>query len=477
MTTTSANCPYRRPPWHRRAGQRLRHSIKLRMVVVFLLLAAAMTFVFISGVQKALSIGWRDAARPLLVDYVDHLVADISDSDGTPNLAKANALAQRLPVTIRIKGPQIDWSSHPDQIKRDWNSPDEAADSSDFKSKSGAEWRRLVQRTTASGHTVVLGIDDHTFERRPRMVGYTLVGLLLLTLFTWLYVRRLLKPLDDIGAGARRFGSGDFSQPIAVRRPHHCDELGQLAQTINAMGSDIHQMLEAKRALLLAISHELRSPLTRARLHAELLPESADTQTQRDSLLRDLHEMSRLITDLLESERLASGHAALQREPTDVAALARDVLAEAAQRQATECNHTAAPVRLLVPPTGLPAILLDPTRTRLLLRNLIDNASRHAAGAAQPTEVHMGIRTDASNIPMLVITVRDHGPGVPQAQLAQLAQAFVRPDSARTRTSGGVGLGLYLCRLVAQAHGGTLTLRNAQPGLEVTATWPTTTGA
>ena len=89
----------------------------------------------------------------------------------------------------------------------------------------------------------------------------------------------------------------------------------------------------------------------------------------------------------------------------------------------------------------------------------------------------MGIRTDASNIPMLVITVRDHGPGVPQAQLAQLAQAFVRPDSARTRTSGGVGLGLYLCRLVAQAHGGTLTLCNAQPGLEVTATWPTTTGA
>ena len=63
--------------------------------------------------------------------------------------------------------------------------------------------------------------------------------------------------------------------------------------------------------------------------------------------------------------------------------------------------------------------------------------------------------------------MRDHGPGVDETQLAQLAQAFYRPDSARQRATGGVGLGLYLCRLVAQAHGGSLQLRNADPGLRV----------
>ena len=72
----------------------------------------------------------------------------------------------------------------------------------------------------------------------------------------------------------------------------------------------------------------------------------------------------------------------------------------------------------------------------------------------------------------VAITVRDHGPGVPEVQIAQLAQAFYRPDSARTRSAGGVGLGLYLCRLVAQAHGGTLRIRNAQPGLEVVVELP-----
>jgi signal transduction histidine kinase len=71
-----------------------------------------------------------------------------------------------------------------------------------------------------------------------------------------------------------------------------------------------------------------------------------------------------------------------------------------------------------------------------------------------------------------VLTVRDHGPGVEEAVLPQLAEAFYRPDAARTRDGGGVGLGLFLCRLVAQAHGGKLLLRNADPGLEARVTLP-----
>ena len=72
----------------------------------------------------------------------------------------------------------------------------------------------------------------------------------------------------------------------------------------------------------------------------------------------------------------------------------------------------------------------------------------------------------------LQIGVRDHGPGVPPDQLPRLTEAFYRPDSARTRAAGGVGLGLTLCRLVAQAHGGELALRNAQPGLEAWVSLP-----
>ena len=301
------------------------------------------------------------------------------------------------------------------------------------------------------------------FERRPRLFGVAITALLVLTLLAWLYVRRLLRPLDAIRAGAQRFGVGEFGQPIPVQRPGRPDELGQLAATINTMGQDIHQMLEAKRALLLAISHELRSPLTRARLNTELLPETAEVNPQRLALLRDLQEMASLITDLLESERLSGNHAALQREPVDLAALAGEVVAEVLARQPERAG--ARPEITLHTDPKLPRLPLDPTRMRLLLRNLLDNALRHSASAPLPPE--LSLRAAGQG---LQIEIRDHGPGVPEDQLPHLAQAFYRPESARTRSTGGVGLGLYLCKLVAQAHGGRFEVRNARPGLAVTVT-------
>ncbi len=449
----------------RRARHRIAHSLKLRMVLVFLLLAAAMTFVFITGAQKAFTLGWREAARPLLVDYVDRLFDEVTAGGPSPSLARAQALTERLPVTVSISGPQLNWVSHPDQGPPDWirekGREDPAWNQEDWG--SGKNWPRILHRQTADGHRVEFGINGEAFERRPRLIGYALAALLLLTGLAWLYVRRLLRPLDAIGEGARRFGAGDFSQPIPDRCCKAHDELGELARTINTMGQDIRQMLDAKRALLLAISHELRSPLTRARLNTELLPEDdAQFRPQRQALLRDLQEMATLINDLLESERLSGQHAALQREPTDVAALAREVL------QSLQARHPAAArVRLEVAP-GLGLVAVDPVRTRLLLRNLLDNALRHGADAPHPPRLELRPLAGGG----LMIEVRDHGPGVPEDQIDRLAQAFYRPDSARTRSQGGVGLGLYLCRLVAQAHGGDFTVRNAQPGLSVSASLP-----
>jgi signal transduction histidine kinase len=465
MTATTT----RPAPWYRRALHALRCSLKLRMVLVFLLLATAMSFTFISGAQKAFSVGWREAARPLLMDYVDRLAHEVSAGGGVPSTERARAITQRLPITIDITGPQVKWRSHPDQERPRWlrdrpqglgrDGPGDDAGWGDDQ-----DWQQLLQRTTADGHRIEFGLNEAAFERRPKLIGYTLTALLVLTLLAYLYVRRLLRPLDDIRQGALRFGAGEFGQPIPVRHPRGPDELGELAATINTMGQDIHQMLEAQRALLLAISHELRSPLTRARLNTELLPEGADVAPQREALLRDLSEMARLISDLLESERLAGRHAALHREPTDAAALAREVIDELAATQPAARQGI-----VLHAASGLPALALDRIRVRLLLRNLLGNALRHGGGAAQPVELHVRPWAAGQGVEL---EVRDHGPGVPDDQLPHLGQAFFRPDTARTRSAGGVGLGLYLCRLVAQAHGGTFAVRNARPGLAVTVVLP-----
>jgi signal transduction histidine kinase len=437
----------KRPSLPHRALHTLRVSLRWRLVALFLLLAVAMTAIFIGGVQRAFSHGWRDAARPLIADYLDRLSADLL-AQGQPSIERAQALVQRLPITISIHGPQVNWASgdtresHRDRHSHGDNSP----------------WQRSLQRTTADGHTLAFGIDEAALSRQPRLAGYTLTGLLLLTLLAFLVVRRLLRPLEGIQAGAQRFGAGDFSAPIPVAHPQRPDELGQLAATINTMGQDISHMLDAKRALLLAISHELRSPLTRARLNTELLPETEALRPQREALLRDLQEMAGLISDVLESERLASRHTALHREPVALEPLARTVLEE------LRLHHPgAAQVRVQVA-ANLPTALLDAARMRLLLRNLLDNALRHGGAAATPPQLHLRFVEGG-----IEIEVRDHGPGVPDDQLAHLAEPFYRPDSARTRMQGGVGLGLYLCQMVALAHGGRIELRNAQPGLSVRA--------
>lgn len=414
----------------------MRHSLKARLVAVFLVLALALTGAFMFGMQKAVSIGWRDAARPLVMDYVDHLAADVGSP---PDVERARALTRRLPITVRISGPQVQWASHP-------GADGDARSHDRWAAESG-----LLTRTTADGHRVEFGLNVQPWRDRPRMWGWiTLTALLVLTLLAYKVVRRLLRPLDDIRAGAQRFGRGEFTQQIPVRRN---DELGELAGDVNAMARSIHQMLEAKRALLLAMSHELRSPITRARLNAELLPETGEPAARREALLRDLQEMADLVTELLESERLGQGHAALHREETNLGELAREAT-------------TGMDIGLDIAP-GLPRLAVDRMRLRLLLRNLADNALRHGAGAQRPV---LRIAHDARGA--VELAMRDFGPGVDEAVLPQLAEPFYRPDAARERATGGVGLGLYLCRLVAQAHGASFAVRNANPGLEVAVVFP-----
>lgn len=419
-----------RARWH----HRVRHSLGLRLIGLFLVLACAISAVFVFGMQRAFTMGWRDVVKPLVSDYVDRLAMDIGSP---PEVAKARALVERLPLSIEITGPVVQWRSAPPRPGLVEAHPND-----------------LLLRQTADGHTIRIGLDAQGWMERPRMIGWiTLTVLLLLTAAAWKLAHLLFGPLKEIGAGVERFGRGDFSQPIVL---HRRDELGELAGQVNTMASDLSGMLDAKRALLLAISHELRSPLTRARLNAELVPEGAE----RDALLRDLAEMRDLITSLLESERLAQPHAALQREPVDLQAVLDSLLTE------PQAPFAGRAVRVSLP-EGLPVADADRTRLALLLRNLIDNALRHGADAAETPEL-----TARWADGQLTLSVRDHGPGVPNDDLARLAEPFFRVDAARQRATGGVGLGLYLCRLVAQAHGGTLRFEAAEPGLRAIVSLP-----
>jgi len=431
-----AGCPVRLlARWHE-ARRRFAHSLRWRMVGLFLLLAFAMTVVLLIGMQRMLQGGFARYAAPLVTHYLDLAAAEL----GTPpSTSKAAEMVARLPIRIRIEGPVVNWDSHPGR-------------SSSRQRDDDGRWKDgWTTRQLSDGHRVTFGLVAPPQESNVRTVGWAMLAALLALVATaWLRVSRMLRPIELIGAGVQRYGRGDFSRPIAVARR---DELGELAQQVDTMAADLQRMLDAKRGLLLAISHELRSPLTRARVNAELID---DSDAQR-ALLRDLGEMRDLISDLLESERLAAGHAVLQTEPTDLNELLQDVIA----------SHFAQREISLAPASESVTLPLDRVRMRLLLRNLIDNALRHSRAAAAPPLVAI---TAGGGGPRL--SVRDFGPGVPEEHLPHLAEPFYRADSARQRATGGVGLGLHLCRLVAEAHGGTLAIRNAAPGLEVVVQLP-----
>jgi signal transduction histidine kinase len=471
-------------------------SLGARLVGLFLVLALAVGVTFMMGIHAQQRAGWHEMLRPLVMNYTDTLVAEIGSP---PDVDRARLLAQRLPLRIRIDGPGVSWDSadepppppppldgglprpprHPVVTLPNGDPlplvvPEPRPPHGERPPSSGVPRPGLrgaphlialnnefdpsllrVVRRLPDGYRIVFSLADMSHEQRAEHIGWaTLAVLLLFTALAYAWVRHMLSPLAALRAGAIRFGQGDFSQPIV---PRNRDELGDLAEQINAMAARLHHMLDAKRQLLLAISHELRSPLARARMNAELVDESAE----RSALLRDLGEMRDLITDLLESERLADvqagGHAALHTEATELSGLARE-----------QCDaQAAAGAVTLALADGLPALSLDRARMRLLLRNLVDNALRHGAESEQPPRVSTTLTPAA-----VQLVVRDFGPGMDETRLQHAAEAFYRADAARLRSTGGVGLGLYLCRLVAEAHGGTLSLRNAHPGLEITVELP-----
>jgi signal transduction histidine kinase len=224
------------------------------------------------------------------------------------------------------------------------------------------------------------------------------------------------------------------------------DDLGELTVDINRMADDVQGMLEAKQQMLLAISHELRSPLTRTKVALEFL----DDDEQKQNILDDVDEMERLITDLLESERLNTRHSTLQRSTVNLVELVRGVVEAdfANERERLEFILPVEPVLYEA----------DETRLRLLVKNLVENALCYAPAGGDPVTLAVECADDA-----IAVSVSDHGPGMSPEQVERATEPFYRADPARCRDTGGFGLGLYLCRRIAEAHGGSLEI-SSTPG-------------
>jgi signal transduction histidine kinase len=258
--------------------------------------------------------------------------------------------------------------------------------------------------------------------------------------------RRITRRVERLQGSVDRWGQGDLSHRAEVQG---CDEVAQLAASWNDAASRIESLVQTERRLLAHASHELRSPLARLRMAVELLGDEATPAAERQRWAgeaeRDVAELDGLLGDLLLAARLhAEGGASpmeakSQPEPLRL----QPLLSEEAERAGAQVHGPDAEVR------G------DPRLLRRLLRNLLENARRHAGGAG--FEVFLEAASPAPGGPggsVVRLVVADRGPGVPEDLRERIFEPFFRAPGHREGEDGGVGLGLSLVREIARHHGG-----------------------
>lgn len=275
----------------------------------------------------------------------------------------------------------------------------------------------------------------------PLLTGYflALAGLALLAL------RWAVQPLRRLARAADTLGRDLSAAPMPESGPR---EVRQAAQAFNTMQRRLASYLDDRLRILAAVSHDLKTPITRLKLRAELLADAA----QRDKILRDLEDMETMIgatLDFLRGEtRKETG------VPVDVDALLSTL----------SDDFAALGGRVDVVGRAARPLVARPRALKRCLTNLLDNAVRYGGGATVRVE-------DGSQA--LVLAIDDDGPGIPDNELERMFEPFRRGEWSRSRSTGGTGLGLAIARDLARAHGGEVSLANrAEGGLRATLSLP-----
>jgi len=448
-------------------------SLSLRLLILFVVSSIVILLVLSQLFSHGLSTEWRASVRPHLAQYVYYVQEDLGNP---PSSERADELAASLPVDLHIyerdaiihstKDALFDPSSFrftelkQDRFKRRGNDPKESTKHYDRLQFSQSRHHAVV-KIPMNEYSVYVELDRSSGRSAAHRIHLYSLPIALAALLTLLYflLRRLLSPIGDIKSGVAKMTAGDLDHRIPVTGQ---DDLSQLGQSVNGLSERIQKLLDAKRELLLSVSHELRSPITRAHLATEMMPDGDN----RERILDELRLLDSLIESLIESERLQSEHAVLNLRTLEFKELAQTCAADIRAEYGDEIGE----LTVQVPAALDTQIQGDDVRLMLLCRNLLSNAVQHGKSAVdqtKPNQAFITMTIEATDS-LVIFHVTDQGVGVEQHELEALTDAFYRPDPSRAHGKGGVGLGLSLARLIAEAHGGSLTLScgsGTEPGL------------
>ena len=288
------------------------------------------------------------------------------------------------------------------------------------------------------------------------MIGLRLLAVLTVSgLICYLLARYLTAPILKLGTAARLLATGDLSTRVSPALGNRKDELSGLAVDFDRMAERIESLLNSQRILLRDISHELRSPLARLNVALELCRKGSAQEVQKSlgRIARESGRLNEMIGHLLTLNRVESGIPAAEKTRIDLANLLQEIVDDA-DFEAKSLNRG-------VEAKGIDACFVEGDED--LLRRAVENVARNAVRYTEDgTTVDVFLRCvrDQSDSRCL-ITIRDHGKGVPEASLPDLFQPFYRVGNGRERETGGTGLGLAITEAAVRLHGGTVRAANS----------------
>jgi signal transduction histidine kinase len=319
----------------------------------------------------------------------------------------------------------------------------------------------LVSPDGSTYHVIVGPLHEHGLLfgelELPGVAAATLaIALLVSTVICFFLTRHLVGPIDRLRQATREMAAGDLGVRMLPSLRGRQDDLALLAADFDAMAERVQSLLESKQQLLRDVSHELRSPLTRLQLALSLARrQDGGVERQLTRIACEADRLEQLIARILKLVRLERPASAFQGVPVDVGKLldmiVQDVAIEAEARNCTVSIQADAGLEV----SGDPEIL------RSAFENVIRNAVRYGPSGS-------AVVVTAGRRDWIEVTVRDHGPGVPEKDLRLIFEPFYRVDAARDRAGGGEGLGLAIAARAIAVHGGSIEAHNAPDGgLEV----------
>jgi len=434
-------------------------SLTLKLTAVFFVTAIAYVYLLTIGIQRLV---FNEEVRETLgyyqSGYFEYMLEDLGYP---PDLVKAEKIVKAMPLDMKIYDENLVWSSSDDfpdiaSIDFQLSGLNMAKIKADIEfgretSLEGVEFSRYQGRTYTKipyeDFTIVMVNPKFSQPIQSIYILELVIGItLIILLVCFTSVSRIFKPIQAIQEGANRIGNGELDYRIEVNQK---DDLGKLAKQINLLADNIEEMLHAKQMLNLGVSHELRSPLTRARLQVEMI----DDDFNKEDLLTEISAMEAIISNLLDSEAINYGHKKLNLETFSLKESIKKVIENSAFLKEKEFGPNGLIVEADIDDVSIEA---DQILIEVTLKNILENAARFSSLDKSIIEVSLE-KYDESSIQ---ISIRDYGPGFSKEEIEKVTEPFYRTSKSRSRESGGFGLGLYLCKQIILAHQGLLLISN-----------------